>query len=257
MATTNKTQEKKAEHQPGKFVWFEVRTPTPSKTAKFFSEVVGWNISTMQMGEGAPYTLASTKSGPVAGVVEDARAAFVSYVSVEDVDAAARRVEKAGGNVIGKPFDVPTIGRMVEVQDADGAAFFLFKSETGDPEMPSAEGAFLWNELWAKNESRALAFLTSVLGYTVEGMPMGGTTYNVLKAQGKSAAGLMKSPVKELAAHWLPYLRVDDVEAAQKRAAKLGAKLEGDVTEVAGIGRFAFVRAPDGCRFAVMTPATA
>ena len=40
--------EKKAIHQPGKFVWFEVRTPTPEKTAKFFTDVVGWNISSMQ-----------------------------------------------------------------------------------------------------------------------------------------------------------------------------------------------------------------
>jgi predicted enzyme related to lactoylglutathione lyase len=255
--TTTKKNEKNAIRHAGKFVWFEVRTPTPEKTAKFFTDVVGWNISSMQMGEGEPYTLASTKNGPVAGVVKSDRAEFVSYVSVDDVDAAAKRVEKAGGKVKGKPFDVPTIGRMVEVEDPDGAAFFLYKSESGDTDVPPAQGAFLWNELWTKNESRALAFVTSVLGYTVEGMPMGGMTYNVLKTEGTSAAGVMKSPVKELPAHWLPYLQVDDVEAAQKRAKKLGASLDGEVSEVAGVGRFAFLRAPDGCRFAVMTPARA
>src|SRR5262245_40127320 len=122
-AKNNSDQEKKAAHRPGTFVWFEVRTPTPDKTAKFFSDVVGWNISTMQLGT-EPYTLASTKSGPVAGVVKSDRAEFVSYVSVDDVDAAAKRVQKAGGKVTGEPFEVPTIGRMVEVQDADGAVFF-------------------------------------------------------------------------------------------------------------------------------------
>ncbi len=157
----------------------------------------------------------------------------------------------------GRPFDVPTIGRMVEVEDPDGAVFFLYKSESGDTDVAPAQGAFLWNELWTKNEGRALAFITSVLGYTVEGMPMGGTTYNVLKTEGASVAGVMKSPAKEMPAHWLPYLQVDDVEAAQKRAKKHGARLEGDVMEVPGVGRFAFVRAPDGCRFAVMTPASA
>ena len=247
--------EPRAAHRPGAFVWIEVRTPTPEKSAQFFSEVVGWKISHEQMGPGMEYTLASTKNAPVAGVVKGERPELIAYVSVDDVDAAAKRVAKAGGKVKGKAFDVPTVGRMVEVEDGDGAAFFLFKSENGDAAAPPAPGALLWNELWAKDTKRSIAFLTSVLGYSVEAQEMNGMTYNVLKANNAPVAGVMASPVKELPAHWLAYLHTDDVEAARARAKKLGATLEGDINDVPGVGRFAFLRAPDGCRFAVMTPA--
>lgn len=254
------TQHQQAPHRPGVFTWLELRTHDVNKTARILGEVVGWNISTMPMGPGADYTLASTKSGPVAGIVplesKKEQAHAITYVSVEDVDAAASRVVKAGGKKLGEAFDVPTIGRMVEVTDPDGAAFFLFKSENGDPELAPANGNVLWNELWATNEKKSLAFLTSVIGYSVEAMDMGGSTYHLLKTKsGAQAGGVMSSPVPGMPAHFLQYLHVDDVAAACARAKKLGCAIDGDVQDVPGIGRFAFVRTDEGLRFAVMTPA--
>jgi uncharacterized protein len=251
-----------AAHRPGVFTWLELRTNDVAKTARILGEVVGWNISSMPMPPeaGGAYTLASTKSGAVAGIVPLAKGQqphAIAYVSVDDVDAALQRVVKAGGKALGAAFDVPTIGRMAEVSDPDGAAFFLFKSENGDPELAPANGNVLWNELWATNEKKSLAFLTSVIGYAVEAMDMGGTTYHVLKTKaGAQASGVMKSPVAEMPAHFLQYLHVDDVEAACARAKKHGCAIDGDVQDVPGIGRFAFVRTDEGLRFAVMTPAS-
>lgn len=251
-----------AAHRPGVFTWLELRTNDVAKTARILGEVVGWSISSMPMPPeaGGAYTLASTKSGAVAGIVPLAKGQqhphAIAYVSVEDVDAALKRVVKAGGKALGAAFDVPTIGRMVEVTDPDGAAFFLFKSENGDPELAPSNGNVLWNELWATNEKKSLAFLTSVIGYSVEAMDMGGSTYHLLKTKaGAHAGGVMQSPVPNLPAHFLQYLRVDDVEAACARAKKHGCAIDGEVQDVPGIGRFAFVRTDEGLRFAVMTPA--
>ena len=61
--------------------------------------------------------------------------------------------------------------------------------------------------------------------------------------------------VQELPAHWLPYVHVLDLDASLQKAKKLGIAHEGDTQEVAGVGRFATLRAPDGTRFAIMTPA--
>lgn len=238
----------------GKFVWFEVRTADVPSSAKFFSELVGWTIEKMPMGPDT-YTMATVNGAPVAGFVDSDSASFSSYVSVDDVDAAAKRVAKAGGKVLGDAFDVPTVGRMVEVTDPDGAPFFLYAGATDDHVHEPAPGTFLWNELWAKNDTRALAFLTSVLGYEVDEMKMGAITYRVLKTKRESVAGLMVSPVPELPAHWLPYIHVVDVDATLARAKGLGATLEGEPQAVAGVGRFASLRSPGGARFAVMTPA--
>ncbi|HEY4223259.1 MAG TPA: VOC family protein [Myxococcota bacterium] len=256
--TTNKTPRlaAAATHRPGAFVWFEVRTPAPEKARAFFSEVVGWKITDAPMGPGMTYTLAATKDGSVAGIVKDERACMLSYVSVDDVDAAAKRVQKAGGTVKGAPMDVPTVGRMVEVADPDGASFVLIKSERGDAPVPPSRGAFLWNELWAKDEKRALAFFTSVLGYTVDAQDMGGMRYHTLKVKDAMLAGLLQSPVPGPSA-FLPYVQVDDVDASLLRVRKLGGAVVGEAREVPGIGRFCTVRSPDGVTFAVMTAARA
>lgn len=247
-----------APHRPGVFTWMEIRTSNVDKTARLMGEVAGWKISEIPM-PGFSYTLASTKNGAIAGIVplQPGQAAqAITYVSVDDVDAALKRVLKAGGTAVGEAFDVPTVGRIAEVRDPDGAPFCLFKSENGDPEVAPANGAVLWNELWATNEKKALAFLTSVLGYVVEAMPMGETTYHVLTTKGGAkAGGVMQSPVPGLTSHFLQYLHVDDVEAALARARKLGCTTDGDVQEVPDIGRFGFVRTDEGVRFAVMTPA--
>lgn len=257
MAQTQNHATQNITHKPGTFIWLEVRTKDVQKTARIMSEVAGWKISTMPMGD-FDYTLASTQHGPIAGIVpleKGQRAETITYVSTDDVDAALARVTKAGGTAAGVPFDVPTIGRMVEVKDPDGAPFFLMKSATGDAELPRAQGSVHWNELWSRDPKKAVAFFTSVLGYSVETMPMGGAPYHVLKANGVNAGGIMAVPAADVAPRFVQYLVVDDVEAAVARAKKHGCAIDGPVQEVDGIGRFAYVRTDEGVSFGVMTPA--
>src|SRR5687768_12641822 len=109
--------EKNSSYDPtGTFVWFELRTKDPKQSIAFFSEVLGWKTKTMDMGD-SQYTMLLAGEAPVGGVVPTSSgpASFISYLGVGDVDTAAERVKQAGGKVLGAPFDVPTIGRMVEV----------------------------------------------------------------------------------------------------------------------------------------------
>jgi len=243
-------------HDPnGTFVWYELRTREPKQSITFFSEVLGWKTQATDMGD-FEYTMLLAGEVPVGGVVPtDAKdASFTSYLHVADVDAAAQRVAKAGGTVIGAPFEVPTVGRMVEVKDQDGAAFFLFKSAGASQAKPRIAGTFHWNELWARDDKRAVSFLTSVVGFGVEAMPIPGMTYNVLTTKNGPSAGVMRSPVPNLPPSWLPYVHVDDADETVARAKRLGATLEGEISEIAGVGRMAVLRAPDGARFAVIKP---
>jgi predicted enzyme related to lactoylglutathione lyase len=246
----------------GTFVWFELRTPDAKAAQKFYADVVGWNASEMSI-PGGP---ATTLLGPGAETAlhielldKSARAQFVSYVHVDDVDACATRVAKAGGTVHGAPFDVPTIGRMVEVSDPDGARFFLFHSATGEAAQPKGPGGILWNELVAKNAQTSLAFLTSVLGYRVETMPMPTGPYHVLKDNAggaQSLGGVMQSlDPSAKSAQFLPYIHVLDVDKALARATKLGATVVFEPQEVDGVGRFAAIVDPQGALVALMTPA--
>lgn len=243
----------------GRFCWLALRTPDVAKARAFYGHVVGWSFDpgNPQM----PMATFSGKNGPVAHVeVVANRASFGSYVVVADLGAAVKRAVAAGGRVAGDVVTIPGIGAMREVEDGDGAAFSLFQPESAEQaQRVSGPGAFLWNELHARDEKAATAFLTAVVGYSVDVMPFAGMEYRVLKSKDgaakESLAGVMKTMNPQAPSQWVPYLHVDDVDAARARAVDNGATALGDAVSADGIGRFAVLVDPQGAVFAVMTPA--
>ena len=131
---------------------------------------------------------------------------WISYLSVENVDAAAQAVTANGGRVIDKPFDIPTVGRTARVADPQGAELCLFKSDSGDPPDGIApHGGWVWNELHTSDPAKAIAFYEKVIGYTHKSMNMGpDEVYHVLSRDGVDRAGvtplLQKSAQAQLAA---------------------------------------------------------
>src|SRR3954454_11627764 len=96
---------------------------TDAKAAQgFYSKVVGWKAQ----GAGQPsmdYTLLLAGDVPMAGLMtlpkeacaSGTRPGWVGYVGVNDVDAYAGRVTKAGGKVHVPPTAIPDIGRFAMV----------------------------------------------------------------------------------------------------------------------------------------------
>src|SRR5258706_10724334 len=137
---------------PGKFVWFELVTREAKKAQPFYAEVLGWRVEAFPMGP-ASYDMiyaGDTMLGGYAAPSKDGQSShWISYVSVEDVDAAAKVAVANGGKVIEPPSNIPTVGRRARIADPQGAEICLFKSATGDPaDLPKApQGWFFWNEL--------------------------------------------------------------------------------------------------------------
>ncbi len=247
---------------PGKFVWFECATRDLPRSQAFYGEVLGWKAEVFPMGAES-YTMIkadTTIGGWTALDAKDPRAPhFVSYVSVDDVDATLARIAPAGGTIAAPAFDVPSVGRMAAVVDPTGASFMLYASASGDDEADAPgwkAGRFYWNELWTDDPNQALRFYAEVLGYSHKAMDMGAQgTYHVLEHGGVPRGGIMTAPAG-VAAHWLPYVSVDDADAAAKRAARHRGTVELAPTDIPGIGRFAVVRDPQGARLAVIRPAS-
>ena len=239
----------------GRFCWLALRTPDLDKAKAFYGDVVGWQLSVQDMG-GAPYSTFSGSGAPVCHAEPTkGPASFLSYVVVDDVQAAARRVKAAGGRPIGEAHAIPGVGSMLEVQDGDGAAFSLFQPDSVEAaEVSRAPGGLLWNELWATDVPNALAFLTAVSGYVVAAMPMGGEPYHLLKHGEEMQAGVIGSPDPSSPSAWVPYFHVVDVDAARGRALAAGATALGEIVDVPTVGRMAVLLDPQGARFAIMTP---
>jgi predicted enzyme related to lactoylglutathione lyase len=124
---------------PGKFVWFEHVSKEPRKAQAFYGEVLGWKVAPFPMGN-ATYEMILTGEkldtmigGYAAPTTDRQPSHWISYVSVEDVDAAARAAAANGGRIVEAPHDIPTVGRSARIADPQGAQICPFKSNGGDP----------------------------------------------------------------------------------------------------------------------------
>ena len=112
---------------PGAFSWCELMTTDPSAASRFYGELLGWKLETMNMG--MPYHVVKVGDASLGGIMGMPPGApagmppvWVTYVTVADVDALVKRVAALGGTVRVPPTDIPTVGRFAVIVDPQGAA---------------------------------------------------------------------------------------------------------------------------------------
>lgn len=121
-------------------------------------------------------------------------------------------------------------------------------------------GTFCWFELSTTDPGAAVAFYTGLFGWKTrhEEMP-GGGTYTMLRAGGGDVAGLYELTPQLIGEgvppHWLSYVATEDVDAAARRAAKLGGTVVGEPADVPNVARVAGIQDPTGALFALYQPA--
>ena len=108
----------------GEIHWSELVSADVEASKKFFSEVVGWKINGMPMPNGT-YNVCTVDDVPVAGIMgieqieadHEIQPHWMTYIAVDDVDAAAAKVAGSGGTLVREPFDIPGVGRIAIVMD--------------------------------------------------------------------------------------------------------------------------------------------
>lgn len=123
--------------EQGEFVWNELVTTDPERCKQFYGEVVGWTAVDMPMPPGgAPgvYTLWKVGDKQIGGMFrmggpqfEGVPPHWMAYIAVDDVDAAAAKVEPAGGRVLFPPTDIEGVGRFCTIQDPTGGFVSLMQ----------------------------------------------------------------------------------------------------------------------------------
>ena len=118
--------------QQGNFYWNELLTTDPEACKKFYGEVVGWKSREMDMGNGAKYTIVKVGDKDAGGIMkmdgpqfEGVPPHWMTYIAVDDVDAALKRTTANGGEVRVPAFDVPGVGRIGVIADPTGAMVSL------------------------------------------------------------------------------------------------------------------------------------
>jgi predicted enzyme related to lactoylglutathione lyase len=244
---------------PGKFRWFELVAKDAKKAQAFYGEVLGWRVEGFPMGAFTYEMIyaGDTMIGGYAPPKTDQPSHWIAYVTVDDVDAAAKTAVENGGKIVLAPADIPTVGRSARIADPQGAELCLFRSADGDP--PDVEntpaGQFFWNELHTTDTASALSFYEKLIGYTHETMDMGPAgQYHVLSRGGVGRGGVTSHLSPGNRPHWLPYVVSDDVDATCARAKRAGGAVQFGPEDIPGVGRAAVLRDPTGAVFSVMKP---
>lgn len=205
---------------PGKFVWFDLATPSLEGQKDFYGSVFGWSFRSPGNSDDS-YTLILNRGRNIGGMFdfeppggEQDGAAWVVLMSVENPDDAAKTVQANGGTVDIQPSNVPRRGRHALFRDPAGALFGVLRSDSGDPPDTEVEiGGFFWVDLFARDVDAMMAFYTALAPYESEKREVAeGYVRTLLKAHGMARAGIV--PVDEEAnrSAWVPYVRVEDVE---------------------------------------------
>ena len=104
--------------------------------------------------------------------------------------------------------------------------------------------AFVWFHNSSKTPNDSVSFYEKLLGWKQTGGPKGMTMFGGENGPFASVGS------EEGVEGWIPYARVDDVDAATKKAKTLGATILKDKTR-GPAGHFSIVRDPGGAAVAL------
>lgn len=246
----------------GQFVWYDVMTTDPGAAAEFYGKVVGWTVTDSGM-PGQAYLLLNVGDTAIGGIMPippdsaaaGVRPAWMGYIGVADVDAAADAIRAEGGHVHRPPADIPGVGRFAVVSDPHGAGFLVFRgnSPDGPPKRePLKPGHIAWNELHAGDREEALAWYCGQFGWRpVERNAMTPDFIYQTVAMGTQEAngGVMTRMHFEPAPYWAYYFGVADIDAAAERVTANGGAVLMGPHQVPGGAWILNCRDPQGAQF--------
>lgn len=109
-------------------VHFEVLGKNPKTLQNFYQKAFGWELKPV-MGE--DYAMVNTGGkGDIAGGVGkamDGKGHVTFYIAVDDLNAALKTVEAAGGRKISDPMDIPNGPSIAMFADPEGHMIGLVK----------------------------------------------------------------------------------------------------------------------------------
>jgi len=117
---------------PGIFSWRELMTQDVEGSTKFYTDLLGWSVNSMDMGGGMNYDMFMQGERPIAGMIKPPSAEvpnmWINYITVEDLDATVEKAQSLGAQLHMPIMDVPGKGRFAGMADPQGApiAFWQF-----------------------------------------------------------------------------------------------------------------------------------
>ena len=113
---------------------------------------------------------------------------------------------------------------------------------------------FVHVELNTTDVGKAQAFYSQLFDWKTGKADMPGGQYTTIDVGEGTGGGMLAQKMPGAPSEWLPYVAVEDIEAATERARELGGKVMKDVTEVPDMGWFSIITDPTGAHLGLWKP---
>lgn len=113
---------------PNPFCHVELNTTDVNKAKDFYGKLFNWKLDDMPGGE---YTMIGVGEGTGGGMMKNpipgAPSFWLSYILVDDIQAATKKAKSLGGTVMKDVTPVSNYGEFSVIADPTGAHFALWK----------------------------------------------------------------------------------------------------------------------------------
>jgi predicted enzyme related to lactoylglutathione lyase len=243
---------------PGRFVWGDLFSTDPAASTEYYTKLFGWTSRTIE-ADGKAYIILSSGTRPVGGIVKGPQtpdnrpaARWIGYISVKDIDKAAKAAVAKNGRVVIEPRAVPDRGMHAIIADSEGALFGLMTSSAGDPEDYLAEpNQWMWISLFSREPRDVLPLYRAVAGWSDhDDYRTANPDDYVLSAGGYARAGMSKIQSDSKAPPtWVGFVRVTNVKEMTERAVSLGGRAIIDPRTITSGNEVAIISDPLGATF--------
>jgi predicted enzyme related to lactoylglutathione lyase len=245
-----------------RFVWHDLMSTDPEAAKAFYTQLFGWNVKPMDMGE---YTYSMLLNGdtdefgfgginpldPAHGMPSH----WMCYLNMPDgIDAGVAKITELGGTIVEQPFDIPGVGKMAVAADPQGAYFAPFESvppqDPTPPPLPTPNGGVTWHELTTTDVEAATAFYTGITELSKAVMDVGTGPYTMLTGEGENdyRAGIFQAPDGMPMSAWIIYYEItqDSLDETLAEVTRLGGQVFMGPMDVPTVGTIAVVADPTG-----------
>lgn len=248
-------------HAPGSFNWFELATSDQTAAKEFYNALFGWQAVDSPIGPSGVYTMFKLEGldvGAAYTLTPEMQGQGIPphwdiYITVENAEETAAKIEASGGKLLSKPFDVMTYGRMAVATDPTGAVFCIWQAiDHIGVRITGIEGTVCWADLNTSDPETAAQFYEQVFGWELWQSEKDSSGYRHIRTAGKDIGGIPPSS-GNMRPYWMLTFMASDVPTLTNKAGALGANTLFPVTEIAE-GKFSILADPQGAPFGLYQP---
>jgi predicted enzyme related to lactoylglutathione lyase len=236
--------------------WVDLACPDLPGARDFYRDLFGWSAGSPTDGH-LDFELDGRVTAGATAAAGD-RAAWVTYVSTDDVDATVAAVVEHGGRVVSPPTTLSTRGRTAACADPEGAVFGLWqRAGFSGTQALNEPGAPCWGELWTRDTGAAAPFYKAVFGWAQRAGEFAATVaYSEWYVAGRTVGGVVTMTYAvpaTMPAHWGTIFQVRDCGAVAARCVELGG-MAVVPPGFYGVGTAAYLLDAQGAMFGIFEP---